>query len=153
MTLPNNALILVADGRKALFLRNQGDEQRIDLRTASHRTRDDRKDSDIKSDASGQSPAPAGTGLPGGTMGEPDFHQQEEDRFARDLAEKINAMALAGQFDALVVVAPARTMGELRPLWHKEVSARILGEHVKEMTDRPIPDIEELLVGEGAPPA
>ena len=153
MTLPNNALILVADGRKALFLRNQGDEQRIDLRTASHRTRDDRKDSDIKSDASGQSPAPAGTGLPGGTMGEPDFHQQEEDRFARDLAEKINAMALAGQFDALVVVAPARTMGELRPLWHKEVSARILGEHVKEMTDRPIPDIEALLVGEAAPPS
>lgn len=153
MTLPNNALILVADGRKALFLRNQGDEQRIDLRTASHRTRDDRKDSDIKSDASGQSPAPAGTGLPGGTMGEPDFHQQEEDRFARDLAEKINAMALAGQFDALVVVAPARTMGELRPLWHKEVSARILGEHVKEMTDRPIPDIEALLIGEAAPPS
>ena len=153
MTLPNNTLVLVADGRKALFLRNQGDEQRIDLRTASHRTRDDRKDSDIKSDASGQSPAPAGTGLPGGTMGEPDFHQQEEDRFARDLAEKINAMALAGQFDALVVVAPARTMGELRPLWHKEVSARILGEHVKEMTDRPIPDIEALLIGEAAPPS
>ena len=153
MTLPNNALILVADGRKALFLRNQGDEQRIDLRTASHREREDRKDSDIKSDASGQSPAPAGTGLPGGTMGEPDFHQQEEDRFARDLAEKINAMALAGQFDALVVVAPARTMGELRPLWHKEVSARILGEHVKEMTDRPIPDIEALLIGEAAPPS
>ena len=153
MTLPNNTLILVADGRKALFLRNQGDEQRIDLRTASHRTRDDRKDSDIKTDASGQSPAPAGTGLPGGTMGEPDFHQQEEDRFARDLAEKVNAMALAGQFDALVVIAPARTMGELRPLWHKEVSARIVGEHVKEMTDRPIPDIEALLVGEAAPPS
>ena len=153
MTLPNNALILVADGRKALFLRNQGDEQRIDLRTASHRTRDDRKDSDIKTDASGQSPAPAGTGLAGGTMGEPDFHQQEEDRFARDLAEKVNAMALAGQFDALVVVAPARTMGELRPLWHKEVGARIVGEHVKEMTDRPIPDIEALLIGEAAPPS
>ena len=153
MTRPNNALILVADGRKALFLRNQGDEQQIDLRTASHRERDDRKDSDIKTDASGQSPAPAGTGLPGGTMGEPDFHQQEEDRFARDLAEKVNAMALAGQFDALVVVAPARTMGELRPLWHKEVGARIVGEHVKEMTDRPIPDIEALLIGEAAPPS
>ena len=153
MTLPNNALILVADGRKALFLRNQGDEQQIDLRTASHRTREDRKDGDIKSDAAGQSPAPGGSGLSGGTMDEPDFHQQEEDRFARDLAEKINAMALAGQFDALVVVAPARTMGELRPLWHKEVSARILGEHVKEMTDRPIPDIEALLIGEAAPPS
>lgn len=88
MTLPHDTLILVADGRKALFLRNQGDEQQIDLRTISHREREDRKDSDIKTDAAGQSPAPAGSGLPGGTMDEPDFHQQEEDRFARDLAEK-----------------------------------------------------------------
>lgn len=153
MTLPTDTLVLVADGRKALFLRNQGDEQQIDLRTASHRTREDRKDSDIKTDAAGQSPAPAGSGLPGGTMGETDFHQQEEDRFARELADKVNAMALAGEFDALVVIAPARTMGELRPLWHKEVTARLAGEHVKEMTDRPIPDIEALLVGEAAPPS
>lgn len=153
MTLPADTLVLVADGRKALFLRNHGDQRQIDLRTASHRERDDRKDSDIKTDAAGQSPAPAGTGLAGGTMGEPDFHQQEEDRFARDLAEKINAMALARAFDALVVVAPARTMGELRPLWHKETTARLVGEHVKEMTDRPIADIEALLVGEAAPPS
>lgn len=153
MTLAPNTLVLVADGRKALFLRNQGDARQIDLRTTSHQEREDRKDSDIKTDASGQSPAPAGTRLGGGTMGEPDFHQQEEDRFARDLAEKINAMALAGKFDALVVIAPARTMGELRPLWHKEVSARLVGEHVKAMTDRPVSDIEALLVGEAAPPS
>ncbi len=153
MTLPHNALILVADGRKALFLRNRGNGRQIDLHTAAHSEREDRKDSDIKTDAAGQSPAPAGSGLPGGTMGEPDFHQQEEDRFARDLAEKVNAMALAGQFDALVVIAPARTMGELRPLWHKEVAARLAREHVKEMTDRPIRDIEALLVGEAAPPS
>ncbi|HJS11470.1 host attachment family protein [Sphingopyxis sp.] len=152
-TLVPNTLVVVADGRKALFLRNQGDARQIDLRTTSHQEREDRKDSDIKTDASGQSPAPAGTGLAGGTMGEPDFHQQEEDRFARNLAEKINAMALAGKFDALVVIAPARTMGELRPLWHKEVRARLVGEHVKAMTDRPVSDIEALLVGEAAPPS
>lgn len=152
MTIAPDTLVLVADGRKALFLRNQGDARQIDLRTTSHQAREDRKDSDIKTDASGQSPAPAGTSLAGGTMGEPDFHQQEEDRFARELAEKINAMALAGKFDALVVVAPARAMGELRPLWHKEVSSRLVGEHVKEMTDRPIADIEALLTGQAAPP-
>ena len=128
MTLPNNTLVLVADGRKALFLRNQGDEQQIDLRTASHREREDRKDSDIKTDAAGRSSRPAGAGGFQDTMEEPDFHQQEEDRFARELAEKVNAMALAGKFDALVVIAPARTMGELRPLWHKEVGARLVGE-------------------------
>ena len=153
MTIDHDTLVLVADGRKALFLRNHGDAQRIDLRTASHRERADRKDSEIKTAPAGQSPAPAGTGLPGGTMDEPDFHQQEEDRFARDLAERVNAMALNGDFDALVVIAPARTMGTLRPLWHKETAARIAGEHVKEMTDRPIPDIEALLTGEAAPPS
>lgn len=153
MTLPNNALVLVADGRKALFLRNQGDARQIDLRTTSHEERDDRKNSDIKSDASGQSPAPAGIGLAGGTMGEPDFHQQEEDRFARDLAKKINAMALTGNFNALVVIAPARTMGELRPFWHKQTAARLIGEHVKEMTDRPLADIEALLLDQATPPS
>lgn len=153
MSIAHNSLVLVADGRKALFLRNHGNERHIDLRTASHREREDRKDSDIKTAPAGQSPAPAGTGLPGGTMGEPDFHQQEEDRFARELADKVNAMALAGEFDALTVVAPARTMGELRPLWHKETAARLTGEHVKEMTDRPVSDIEALLVGDAAPPS
>lgn len=153
MTLPHDTLVLVADGRKALFLRNQGDEQQIDLRTTSHREREDRKDSDIKTDAAGRSSRPAGAGGFQDSMEEPDFHQQEEDRFARELAEKVNAMALAGKFDALVVIAPARTMGELRPLWHKEVNARLIGEQVKEMTDRPIPDIEALLVGEAAPPS
>ena len=153
MTLAHDALVLVADGRKVLFLRNHGDEALIDLRTDTHRERDDRKDRDIKTAPAGQSPAPAGTGLPGGTMEEPDFHQQEEDRFARELGEKVNAMALAGEFDELVVVAPARTMGELRPLWHKEVQQRLRGEHVKEMTDRPIADIEALLTGEASPPS
>lgn len=153
MNLPHNGLVLVADGRKALFLRNEGNARRIELRTASHREREDRKNSDIKTAPSGQSPAPGGTGLAGGTMGEPDFHQQEEDRFARELAEEINGMALAGQFEALAVVAPARTMGELRPLWHQEVADRIVGEHVKEMTRRPLQDIEKLLNGEAAPPS
>ncbi|MBO9695615.1 MAG: hypothetical protein J7499_05405 [Sphingopyxis sp.] len=49
------------------------------------------------------------------------------------------------------MIAPAGTMGELRPLWHKETSARLVGEHVREMIDRPLADIEALLVGEAAP--
>ena len=33
MPLANNALVLVTDGRKTLFFRNEGDENQIDLRT------------------------------------------------------------------------------------------------------------------------
>jgi protein required for attachment to host cells len=153
MPLAHNTLILVADGRKALFLRNKGDAQQPDIRVTADRERQDRKDSDIKTGPAGQSPAPAGTGLAGGTMQEPDFHQQEEDRFAKSLAEEINEMALASKFDSLVVVAPARTMGILRPLWHKETVSRIVGEHLKEMVGRPVADIEALIFGDAAPPS
>ena len=53
MAIPNQALVLVTDGRKLLFLRNHGDENQIDLRTESHDQRPDRKDSEIKTDAAG----------------------------------------------------------------------------------------------------
>ena len=53
MALPNNALVLVADGRKMLFFRNHGDENQIDLRTEAHDEREDRKDREIKTDAPG----------------------------------------------------------------------------------------------------
>ena len=47
MALPNNALVLVADGRKMLFFRITATNQ-IDLRTEAHDERDDAKDSEMK---------------------------------------------------------------------------------------------------------
>lgn len=152
MSLPHDALVLVADGRKMLFLRNHGDAGQIDLRTESHDEQSLPKDSDMKTDLAGQSPAPGGTGLGGGTMGETDYQQQAEDRWAREAAERINKRALAHEFEALAVIAPPKTLGELRKHWHKETQSRIVVEHSKEMTDRPIPDIEALLVGKSASP-
>jgi protein required for attachment to host cells len=86
-------------------------------------------------------------------MDETDFHQQEEDRWAKDAADELNRRALENDFDALAIIAPPKTLGILRKEFHKEVERRIVMTLNKEMTDRPIPDIEELLVGEGAPPA
>ena len=115
MAIPHGALVLVADGKKMLFLRNHGDKGLLDLRTESHEARKDKKDRELKTDAPGTQAQSMGYGRP--TMEETDFHQQEEDR------------------------------------WVKEAERRIILTVNKEMTDRPIPDIEELLVGEGAPPA
>jgi protein required for attachment to host cells len=86
-------------------------------------------------------------------MDETDFHQQEEDRWAKDAADELNRRALQNDFEALAIIAPPKTLGVLRKKFHKEVERRIVVTLNKEMTDRPIPDIEELLVGEGAPPA
>lgn len=145
MTLPHNALVLVIDGRKMLFLRNVGKGNAIELETESHHERDDRKNHEIKSDAAGAGAQSGGYGRP--AMDEPDYHQLDEDKFAADAAEQLRMRALSGDFDALAIVAPPRTLGELRKHLHKEVEARIVLELAKEMTDRPIPDIAAMLTG------
>jgi len=147
MPLANNALVLVTDGRKTLFFRNEGDENQIDLRTENVDEREDLKDGEMKTDA------PGGIGQGGGYSGrvayeETDFHQQEEDRWAVAAAEQVNKRALQNDFEQLVIVAPPKTLGVLRKKLHKEAERRLLCEIPKEMTRRPIPDIETLLVGE-----
>ena len=151
MALPHRALVLVADGTKVLFLRNHGDQNQIDLRTESHDAREDRKDREIKTDAPGTMKQSMGYGRP--SMDETDFHQQEEDRWVKDAAEELKKRALRNDFDALAIIAPPKALGTFRKELHKEVQKRIVLTINKEMTDRPIPDIEELLVGEAAPPA
>jgi len=150
--IPNRALVLVADGRKLLLLRNHGDEAHLNLKTEAHDEQASLKDGEIKTDQAGQSAGPAGTGMPGGTMGETDFAQQAEDRWAADAGALLSKRALANDYDALVVIAAPKTLGVLRKHYHKEVEARLIGELAKEMTDRPIADIEAMLVGAGAPP-
>ena len=153
MPLPHNALVLVADGRKMLFFRNRGDENQIDLRTESHDKREDRYNREIKTDAPGtasHSAGAAGRGI--GAMGRPtmeetDFHQQEEDRWIKEAAEELKKRALRNDFDALAIVAPPKALGLLKKRLHKEVEKRIVCAVNKEMSGRPIPDIEALLNG------
>jgi len=143
MPLPHNALVLVADGRKTLFFRNHGDENQIDLRTEAHEERQDRKDREIKSDAPGTVQQSAGYGR--STYEETDFHQQEEDRWIKDAAEELKTRVLRNDFDSLAIIAPPKALGTLKKCLHKEVERRVVCTINKEMSGRPIPDIEALL--------
>ena len=151
MPLPHDALVLVADGRKMLFFRNHGDEDQIDLRTEAHEAREDRKDREIKTDAPGTVQQSFGSGR--STYEEPDFQQQEEDRWVKEAADELKRRALSGDFDSLAIIAPPKALGVIRKELHKEAERRVLVTLNKAMTDRPIPEIEDLLKGEGAPPA
>jgi protein required for attachment to host cells len=149
MPLPNNALVLVADGTKVLFLRNRGDENQIDLRTEAHDQREDRKDSEIKTDAPGANKQSAGYGR--STYEETDFHQQEEDRWIKEAADELKSRVLRNDFNALAIVAPPKALGILKKSLHKEVEKRIVCTVNKEMSGRPIHDIEALLNGHTKP--
>ena len=150
MPLPHNALVLVADGRKMLFFRNHGDENQIDLRTESHDARRyQRKDRQIKTDAPGTTKQSLGYGR--STYEEADFQQQEEDRWIKDAADELKGRVFRNDFEALAIVAPPKALGVLKKSLHKEVEKRIVCTVNKEMSGRPIPDIEVLLNGYTAP--
>jgi protein required for attachment to host cells len=151
MPLAHNALVLVADGRKMLFFRNHGDEGQIDLRTEAHEEREELKNRDLHTDAPGTA---AVMGSSGGAdafrpmMEETDLQQQEEDRWIKDAADELKKRVLRNDFDALAIIAPPKALGVLRKNLHKEVEKRVVCTVNKEMSGRPVPDIEALLVGE-----
>lgn len=151
MPLANNTLVLVTDGRKTLFFRNEGDQNQIDLRTESHDEREDLTDGEMKTDAPGTSFQSFSPGR--SSYEETDFKQLEEDRWAHSAADEVNKRALANDFEALAIIAPPRTLGEIRKKLHKEAERRVVCEIPKEMTGRTIPDIEALIVGMTAPEA
>jgi protein required for attachment to host cells len=149
MPLANLALVLVTDGRKTLLFRNHGDINQIDLRTEAHDEREDASSKgEFTTDAPGTVNQSAGFGR--STYEETDFKQLEEDRWSKSAAEEINRRALANDFEALAIIAPPKALGEIRKNLHKEAARRVVCEIDKEMTGRPIPDIEKLIVGHTA---
>lgn len=170
MQIDHEALVLVADGAKMLLFRNRGDAVYPKLEVEEAVQQEDAADRDQKTDAAGRSMsawgggAQSGSGQPAGfaggqagmgqggqfnharsSMGETDYHQQAEDRFAADAAALLNKRALASDYERLIVVAPPKTLGELRKHYHKEVQKRLVGEIGKDLTNRPVPDIEKII--------
>lgn len=143
MRVPHNSFILVADGKKSLFFRNEGDGEFPNLIVERKDVHESPKDGDQKSDAAGASRSSMGGG--GSAMEEADFHQLEEDRFAAETADLLKQRALRNGFDSLIIVAPPRTLGELRKHYHKEVERRIVGEIPKDLTGHPVEEIERIL--------
>ncbi|MBB3763738.1 host attachment family protein [Sphingomicrobium lutaoense] len=146
MGIANETLVLVTDGRKMLFLRNEGDEEHMNLVVEKKRAREDAPDRELSTDGPG---SVFSSGSPTrSSYEETDFHQLEEDRWAHDAAERINSRALSNDFEKAVVIAAPRTLGELRKKLHKEAERRIVLEIDKEMTNQPVAAIEELIAEE-----
>ena len=145
MRIPHDSYVLVADGAKMLFFRNQGDADKPNLTVVAAEQQPDRYDRDIKTDQAGQKPGVPGAGGGGSTAAETDFHKQAEDRFAAEAADRINRAALANEFERLIIVAPPKTLGELRKHYHKQVESRITAEIAKDLTGHPVDRIEAVL--------
>jgi protein required for attachment to host cells len=146
MHVPNNAFVVVTDGEKMLFLRNEGDNEYPRLLVERKREQDNPADRDQKTGSPGRSFDSSGPGR--SAYEETDFHQLEEDRFATETAALLKKRALRNEYDRLIIVAPPRTLGELRKHYHKEVEKRLAGEIAKDLTGHPIEEIERIIMAQ-----
>ena len=143
MHIAHKSFVVVADGRKMLFFRNEGDDVHPNLEVERVREQDNPSDGDQKSDRPGRASSSVGSARSAFT--EVDFHQLEEDRFASETAELLRKRALNNDFESLIIVAPPKTLGELRKHYHKEVESRLTGEIAKDLTGHPVDEIEKII--------
>ncbi len=143
MRISHDTLVLVADGRKSLFLRNEGDAEHLNLVVEDQRGHADLADHDLKADAPGRSFASVGSRR--SAIEETDYHQMEEDRFAADTAALLSRRAHAHHFAELIVVAPPRALGELRRHYDKAIEAKLVAEVDKDLVNHPMEKLETIL--------
>jgi len=143
MDLKHGDWIVVGDGRKALFFTNEGDEKFPNLQTMNVLEQDNPPTHEQGTDRPGRSHASVGPGR--SAVGQTDWHQLEEDRFAHTISDVLYKEAHKQAFDRVVIVAPPRTLGEIRKSLHPEVTQRVVAELDKDLTNMPPYEIEKAL--------
>lgn len=147
--IPHDAFVFVGDGRKALFLRNEGDAKFPNLKTEQVFVDHNPPTHDQGTDKPGRVFAGTGASNIGRRSAvEPtDWHEIEEHRFVHKVAEALEKLVRERSTKALVVVAPPRVLAELRHAFHADVRSRIIAELDKDLTKQPVYEIEKHLVG------
>ena len=150
--LEHGIWVLVADGEKALFLRNKGDAEYPNLEVVREMHDENPSTREQGTDEPGRhyDTGPANNNGFAHRSGfqETDWHRIGKERFADEVAKRLYSLAHRGKFDKIILVAPPQVIGELRKELHKEVSQRVQGEVAKTLTNHTIWDIEKLLTSE-----
>ena len=144
MIIPTDTLVLVADGKRMLFLRNRGDAVRPDLRVEEVEKQENAYDRDQGRDKPGR--AFASFGANRNAYSETDFHKVAEDNWAKDAAARLNKRAQEKDFEQLVIVAPPKWLGELKKHLNPQVTNRVLSYVNKDLTHEPTDQLAKHLM-------
>lgn len=127
--VPENALVVVADGGGATMFRNTGRGGQVSL-----------------SEERRMSPTDLAAEGPSGSRPEDQTPRQtDEATFAKQLAQAVYTMKHAGKYDDLVLIADPQTLGQFRSAMHKTVEDSIVFSLSKDLTNHSIEDIAKAL--------
>jgi protein required for attachment to host cells len=135
--------VLVCDGAKALILENAGDEKFLNLKTRQVYEQADPKTREQGTDAPGRSINSVDDRR--SAMEQTDWHTQEEERFLKEIAGLLDAEVKAGHVKGIVMVAPPRALGVLRPAYSADLRKALRSEIDKDLVKMPVHEIEKHL--------
>ncbi len=143
MLLPNNAWVVIADGRKHVVLKNCGDPDLPDLRVHQVETRRAEKNVDAGSDRPGRVHI---RGARRAAVEETDWKKLGEADFAAKLAANLNRETESGGLRHFLLIADPRTLGEMRRHLTEMTKGRLLSEIPGDLTHEPVDRIEQRIM-------
>ncbi|WP_246702510.1 host attachment family protein [Starkeya sp. ORNL1] len=141
--LDAGAWVVVCDGRKALLLANIGDELYPNLRTFEVHEQENPPTSQQGSDAPGRVHESATAAR--SAVETTDWHDQAERAFLRRIVARLDKALQAGETHALIIVAPPRALGVIRPLYTHAISRALAAEVDRDLVRLPVYEIEKML--------
>jgi protein required for attachment to host cells len=144
LAIRNGEWVVVCDGAKALVFKNVGDNKFLNLKTlevfeqANPATHEQGTDKPGRVSASAQNPSRA-------SVGQTDWHDRAEETFLAKLAQHLDAALGAGKAKSMIVVAPPRALGMLRPAYTHALKSAVRVELDKDFVKLPVHEIEKHL--------
>jgi len=135
--------IVVCDGAKALVLENAGDLKFPKFKTIEVLEQKDLPTHELGAAEPGRTFNSVGYGR--GTVKQTDWHDQAEQQFLTHLAQRLDAAVAGGKVKSLIVVAPPRALGMIRPVYSQALKAAVRAELDKDFVKLPVYEIEKRL--------
>lgn len=147
--VPWKSWVAVCDGANALFFRNDGDAELLNLRPMETLRESAPATHELGTDRPGRSYQSLGSGR--SAVESPDHHAALEEAFLKKVADYLHTQRHANAYSELILVAPPRALGLLREFLAADVRGSVKAELAKDLTHLPTDAIERHLKAEAAP--
>ena len=137
--------VVVCDGAKALVLENTGNINSPKLKTVEVFEQKDLPTRALGTDEPGR--VINSVGSMRSAVEQTDWHDQAERAFLVHLVQHLDAAIVSGKAKSLIVVAPARALGMIRPAYSQALKSAVRTEVDKDFVKMPVREIEKHLTG------
>lgn len=144
MKISSDTLVVMADGQKAVFLRNESQDPQMKLERLCVMTLAAEPSRKLGRDRPGHAQIRSESLKT--SYRQPDYHQLLENRFLGSVANGIQQFFKIGDFNDIVLIAEPRALGVLRQKIDENLRPSIRAEISRDYLKTNLPDLEHYLL-------